>query len=258
MMATLISTIYDSITILDQFLAHYRAIGVEQFVFNINESFVPGIAARAQSILERYGVTVAHVSGTPQNWIQQNRQRNASQAACTREDDWVVIADLDEFHEYPLGLAETLRAAEAQGYDCLYGQLVDRLAPDGELIPMREDVSVFEQFPIQCHITHEILKAPDWKIVALKGRIFPVGTCVPHDVMRDTYAARPYTGFGIISHHFKWHAEVLKKLRRRVDFYQRQFAQGDVRFSCYKETANILDHLARYGRVRLDVSSDPR
>ena len=255
-MIKLFASILDSVVILRQFLAHYQALGVEGFYFNMYEAFDPLVPDRAQRILDDFGAVGMRVTG-PHDWVRQNELRNELQRANVANDDWALLADLDEFHEYPRGLAQTLRDAEALGYDCVWGHMIDHVAPGGELVALDEHAPVFEQFPIQCHVTRDILKAPDWKIVAMRSHVLPPSSCVPDRVMRDKYGASPATHFGVVIHHFKWHAAVVEKLRRRLELYERQYATGDVRFACYKESANFLAHLREHGRVRLDAPCAP-
>ena len=99
----------------------------------------------------------------------------------TRLEDWVSIADSDEFQSYPgLGggggrgarsatIGDALRAVEAAGANFVMGQMVDRVSPDGVLAPVRPVGSLFQQFPNECHVVQRLTKGYTYKVVAFKA-----------------------------------------------------------------------------------------
>lgn len=41
----------------------------------------------------------------------------------TRWDDWIILADSDELHEFPGPVVEYLRGLEAEGMNLVYGRM---------------------------------------------------------------------------------------------------------------------------------------
>ena len=67
-------------------------------------------------------------------------------------NDWWVVSDDDEFHVYPKPLQEIISDCELNGWDIVRGGFIDRIGKGGTFEEIKEDVNIFEQFPLntQC------------------------------------------------------------------------------------------------------------
>jgi len=66
-------------------------------------------------------------------------------------DSWAVYADVDEFYSYPCDLPEhTTRA------DIFCGQMTDRIAANGSIVPLLPRVAISEQFPASCNVRRHL------------------------------------------------------------------------------------------------------
>lgn len=62
---------------------------------------------------------------------------------------WLIFADSDEFFTYPCNLPHLVRAQR----ETLFGSsMVDRLALDGSIAPVRRSPSLAEQYPLECRL----------------------------------------------------------------------------------------------------------
>ena len=68
-------------------------------------------------------------------------------------NDWVIHADLDEFHIYPQPLPAFVRMCEDHGYTFVQGKWADRLALEGDLPPIELSPSIWEQFPLEADLS---------------------------------------------------------------------------------------------------------
>ncbi len=76
------------------------------------------------------------------------QKRREVQTRLCGDADWIISADIDEFHEYPEPLDAFLDHCEAQGVNAVQGVFVDRLARDGTLAPVATQPPIAEQFPL--------------------------------------------------------------------------------------------------------------
>ena len=103
-------------------------------------------------------------------------------AAVADDDDWIVVADLDEHVAPPPGatLPAFLGAADALGYSLVHGAWVDRVAEGGEAraVPARRGGGARERmsdaFPLQCAVG-SCLDPRDASFEAGRARDFETG-----------------------------------------------------------------------------------
>ena len=226
---------------LAHFIAHYRALGVDpasfHIILNTRDEASPNLE-RAITLLRDEGLPAPDVWIAPYTSDSMWAKRREVQARVAAADDWVISADVDEFHEYPLALSALLAECERQGVNCLQGVLIDRLAADGRLAPVRADVALGQTFPIQADVQCTIGQTGqhhDWfgtvKAMAFKGALFPARG--GHHVepgrtpVRYLFGRRLATFPGIGKarfrflvplrvHHYKWSESMPKALRQRL------------------------------------------
>jgi Glycosyl transferase family 2 len=247
-MLYLFSSVYDDITILPQFIEHYLQLGIDRVVLNINTRQDPLMLDKVRFFTRDYPVSVSTVFCEPHTWPLQNLLRNRAQDQYMSDNDWAIIADIDEFQEYPSSLAALLRSCEERGENSIYGSFLDRISSTGELSLLRSDLPVGLQFPIGIPLTRKVLRAPADKVVAVRGSLKPPATCTPMTILRDEFGGR-ISAVRATIHHFKWHASVLKKLRERMDLYKQEFHAGNQQLRNYKESERFLLYYEIRGRI---------
>ena len=102
----------------------------------------------------------------------------------TRDEDWIIKADVDEFHVFPRHVGFSwnhtfdahayFNGLNEGGFNVVNGFLIDRLAPDARLREVRPSSvadSIMDQFPVLCSVTANWRHSDVRKIVAYKGYI---------------------------------------------------------------------------------------
>lgn len=254
---------------LPHFIDHYLALGIPparfHVILNTQDAQSENLAA-AQALLQQRGLPAPDLCITPYTSDSMWAKRREVQARDVPLEDWVISADVDEFHEYPEDLPDFLAAMEARGVDCVQGVLIDRLAADGALAAVDSDTSIWETFPLQADVQCAIGGTGEnynWygtvKAMALKGTLSPSrGGHHPVEADKDVHYLfgrhlAQFAGIGHASfrffvplrvHHFKWVSSMPAALRERL-------ATPGVSAADVEYGGKLLDYFDRNGGVRL-------
>lgn len=258
------------LTLAGHFLDHYTKLGVEpdkiHIILHADSEDAPALE-QAREILSAYGAEPGEIWIGPYTSGELWARRQALQARIAEEDDWVLSADIDEFHEYPLELEKFLAACDKDAVTAVQGPLLDRLAPGGKLEPVDPDKPLTAQFPIEADVMCPIGKIPGEddatgtvKLMAFKARILPgLGGHNPLPGPGIVFAAgQALASFAAIKepdfrfnqpvmvHHYKWTERVMEHIQQRLDTPGASEAGS-------KYGRRILAYLkANDGRVRLE------
>lgn len=225
------------------------------------------VLASIREKLENYGihhdVWVGTFSSETKAW---HRDRIVS--ASLEPEDWLVVADVDEFHQFPSGqgsLWEYLKSVEDSGANYVMTHWEDRVAEDGVLrhvldldVDNRAETSLERQFPLKCSMTQWTIptsgllslvlpRAESSKVAASK--VFLSIHRSAHKIRWRSYFAALFGSqdwpkmFGEVlkTRHYKWIAGLAAYLDRRVRTYD---ACGML---WSYESASINAHLDEYG-----------
>lgn len=243
--------------LLPHFLAHYIALGVRPErmfpILNAPREDAPGLA-EAHRILAAHGVPGVASWIAPYTSAAMWQKRREVQDRVATERDWVLSADVDEFHDYPEPLADFLARMDGLGVTCVQGVFIDRLAEDGRLAPVRESPAVLEQFPIEADVIWSLAGGKGYdrrgtvKVMALRPPLRPGRG--GHRLEREGAARhvyghplgdfpgidRPAGRFSVPTrvHHVHWTDSLPERLRIRL------------------ATPGVSRAGAAYGRIQLD------
>ena len=210
--------------LLGHFLDHYVRLGVDEFLLVLHAG--PS-DPRADSMIEsmaRFGIRPLLRTGEFNTRLKLERYRALVDAHC-RLQDWVLYADMDEFHAYPGRLHDFLADCDEAGYRFVPGRMRDRLASAGELLPMTPTPTLWQQYPFRANVTAGIRHGWDRKVCAAKATLrFDEGGmhCLAygHDRVTNyqlTYVdARGRPGFIDIDH-FAWDSTVLDRMESKLN-----------------------------------------
>ena len=147
--------------------------------------------------------------------------------------EWFMVADPDEFHEFPAPIYTIIEDCEKRKRTCHKGKFVDRFAKDGSIPPIKPDLPLSEQFPIQGDISKIIsFGHNDKKLVLIRGPQFRS----PHWHPNST------SHFPIKVHHYKWTDNSISRLKLRAERYKRR------KFRWWQYSQEILDYLEKHKR----------
>jgi Glycosyl transferase family 2 len=155
-----IVSVYDTVDLLPHFLSHYAALGVHRLY----------VLVRSAERGDLYHAARQASAGHPASvyWFAARVFADSNKAGAEQQvleengvlpDEYVMHLDLDEFQEYPAPLSVIVREMNAHNDWALRGWIVDRVAEDGRLAPIRRAPSIGEQFPIGCAVSEQVLNA---------------------------------------------------------------------------------------------------
>jgi len=148
--------------------------------------------------------------------------------------EWFVVADPDEFHEFPIPIHQIIEYCEKNKIRCHKGKFVDRLAKDGSIPKIKPHVPIEEQFPIQCdtaklHLGH-VRGRNQIKVVLIKGPYFNS----PHKHKNSCLH------FPVKVHHYKWNNNSVSRLKHRAEMYKKH------NILCWEYSQAIIDYLEKH------------
>jgi hypothetical protein len=232
------------VTTLRPMLQHYMQLGVKSFLVNVHLRHQDDpVLEEVRSITHEMDIPIASITvGKWQDVIRELYTRSRS----AHPNDWHILADQDELHEYPAELSDITRMCDQRGYDFVRGCFVDRLAADGSLPPIHCSDSLFGQFPIGAFLSYPLAGASPRKIVLSRAHV---------EIVKGQHQAR--SGIGcpnheafVQVHHFKWVAGLMESLQERI------VVLNTGRHRHFVESERIVRHLVQHsGRIDL---ADPR
>jgi hypothetical protein len=235
--------------LLDAAITHYRGLGVESFhIARHIESFDDADFRRSQDVVARHGLSFAVVHQGP--WDEDLNAYLIRAQMRRHPGDWWVVADLDEFHVYDRPLTDIIAACEAGGYDHVRGALLDRIAADGSLPPLKPNTPIWTQYPLAGLVTLRLPGGGSSKVTLVRGDVqLALG-------QHEAVAGRllPAEDAFPQVHHFKWTDSVLPRLIRR----EQEYSSGGWHLTypdTVDESRRMLRHLEANGG-HIDVTAE--
>lgn len=261
--------------LLPHFIRHYAGLGVRRermhIILNSASADDPKLDA-AISILRENGVQNFETWIEPYTSDAMWAKRREVQARTVTRDDWVLNADVDEFHEYPMALDDFLAACDEMGVNAVSGVFIDRLAPGGKLAEVLPKPDVLTQFPVTAEVTYSLFGSGKYhglggtmKLMAMRGQIMPrrgghgpkghPETVHLYADVLDFYVflMKPEQRFRVPTrvHHVHWTASLPDRLQRRLD--TPGASKGGSEYG-----QKQLDHIRENGGIDLSrVALDP-
>ena len=144
-------------------------------------------------------------------------------------DDWWIVSDDDEFHVYSKDLNTIIEECESNGWIMVRGGFVDRIGRDGEFLELKEDINIFEQFPLAGCFRYPLSNACPNKICIMKGWVEL--TPGQHYAILDGQTTWKWQGwnhpliaptneYNVQVHHFKWDSTCIQRIKAVADIKQ--------------------------------------
>ncbi|MCI5141046.1 MAG: hypothetical protein D3909_04820 [Candidatus Electrothrix sp. ATG1] len=206
------------IRLLEQNLQHYLSLGVERVFLSVHaygdkgEKVLRETSSRVKN--KKYKTEIVDIH-RGKDIEDGQRCRRIMRNNCQKED-WVIVADLDEFIQFPVPPFDIVNFCEKNRYDYITGRFLDRIGAEGNLPVLLPDQPVWDCFPIGVRLTREVAKGCDRKVTltrawielddghhhAKQGRECPANEC------------------SSIVHHFKWDASSIDKCQYMKELHQ--------------------------------------
>jgi hypothetical protein len=234
---------------LAQFVAHYRAQGVERFLLTlqIDPELPQGDKSRQRA---RFSETLAQLNVTEAFFWEHvwdgpsmGAHHRVLQETHVGAADWIVWCDSDEFQVYPERLDRIVAQCDGAGVDYIRGVFIDRIAGDGSLPAFDPQRSIWETFPRACNVTGALAQGATEKVTLARGSLRLRGGkhIAPSDATLKTISG------WVQVHHFKWDAALIERLRFRVR------PEWRARFPWWVESQRLLDYFDAHGQ-RFDLT----
>lgn len=202
---TLYLPVGPDIKLLDANLDYYTGLGVSHILLSVHlrEEWAGGFLEKITQTTKNYHAEIAQIHRSAA--IEERlRYQSVTREYCD-ENDWVIIADLDEFHEFSMPIADIISLCESRDYDYVTGLFLDRIGIEGELTEYAWNI--WDCFPLGARLTRKATGGDERKVVLTRANIDLVGG---HHYAYE--GRRCPTGEGTaIVHHFKWDASVLDR-----------------------------------------------
>jgi hypothetical protein len=175
-----------------------------------------------------------------------------------KSPDWLIYADLDEFLRFTIPLDTTLDGMVTSGATCAMAHLIDRVSASGELLKIKREPAMHEQFAKECDITRTLLRGSTTKMVLVRGDMR--ASAGNHDIIGVTWYAKNNmtvptvmgTKKGLSGKlkidHYKWTDGVVSALKDRVVYYR-----DVIRAAWWQESQNFIIMIEKNKKIPVDT-----
>lgn len=137
-------------------------------------------------------------------------------------NDWWIVSDDDEFHEYSKDLKEIIDDCDENGWELVRGGFVDRIGIDGDFPKINNQQDIFKQFPLAGFFRYPLSGACPNKVCIMKGYIEL--TPGQHYAKIDGHTTWKWQGwnhpliapveeYNVQVHHFKWDITCVQRIK---------------------------------------------
>jgi hypothetical protein len=243
-MIRLVTVIGHGVNLLPHFINHYQKYVNEIHVVCYNSDLHPNISDEVKSIISDYEniYVVKEVYHHNFDWEMVTNLYN--EAKLRYKNDWWVVADIDEFHLYPKdNLHRLILDCELNGWDIVRGGFIDRIGNDGTFPKIKNDGSIWKQFPVMGFFRHPMSEACPNKICVMRGWVQV--TNGQHYAKIDGHTTwkwqgwshpliAPFNTHSVQVHHFKWDETSIERIKRVADT-NKDYSYSDEYMKMYKE-----------------------
>jgi len=212
----LCSVMGERVDILPHFIKHYKKLGVNEFHIIVHVPFQNHpfyqIATKAlkKERLKAHSFYFGSCNGKICTQLLNNIKKHYP-------NDWFLIADQDEFQLYPKEIRKIIKDCERDNKNFVTGCFLDRVSDNGKLLELKENVSIWKQFPICGFLSFPLCEANPYKITLCKGKILLSEG--QHSV--DTGGQYPVTNELVSQvHHFKWTKCFKERFQKRLEKFE--------------------------------------
>jgi hypothetical protein len=227
----LFTAIHDDPRLLGPFLRHYTQYEITEFFIGVPHS----LAFMVRGFMSEYQITLHEGLDVAESVVGGTAAVSEMRRIHQRDDEWVVIVDLDEFAEFVPNIHHLVSHAELEGANIVRGIMYDRFSIDGKLREVNKDSDLKKLFPVKARFVASVMRGCDHKGVLVKGRLKPAGA---HHIFEGE---RLFSKTIEIAHY--------KSLTGAID--RLKSAIGLVKgagLPWYDEYERALDHYQRHGR----------
>ena len=170
---SLITTDYDGPNVIPHFLQHYSNMGVVSSRIYVDLLHDPALSdAGLNTAQQLFGAVGAHVRVIAHPYtpdLQDQAMISGLSKIPLHIEDWVVVADMDEFFTFGGSVEDAVSAMNAEGATYAVGEMLDHVAQGGKLTHIDNSTDIWAQFPLVCPIVSNIAKGLPAKVTIAKA-----------------------------------------------------------------------------------------
>ena len=242
--------------ILWHFLTYYSEI-VDEICVGIYDWSDRNLHKEVEEIIKSFPKAKIVLRHTAQKYNWETVTNMYNEIKSYHPNDWWVVADDDEFHEYGMSLEGIIEVCENNGWELVRGGFVDRIGPNGTFPVLDPEEDIFKQFPLAGFFRYPLSGACPNKVCIMKGHVEL--TPGQHYAKIDGHTTwkwqgwnhpliAPYKEYNVIVNHFIWVSTCGERIRA-VANTNRQNAYSEEYRKMYRELAK--------SRFKIDIT-DPR
>lgn len=224
-MIRLVTVIGHGVELLPHFIEHYQDHVDEICIVAYKSDLHPNIDLKIYDTIQKYyNVNVVKtVYDRIFDWERVTSLYN--EVTQQNPNEWWVVADIDEFHIYPISVKELTQKCDKNGWDLVRGGFVDRIGEGGTFPPITND-SLWDTFPLGGFFRFPMSGACPNKIPLKRGYVKLVSG--QHYAELDGHTTwrwqgwnhpliAPYKEYSIQVHHFKWDKTSIERVKKVAD-----------------------------------------
>ena len=219
-MIRLVTVIGHGSNLIPHFINHYETkvdeINMVVYVSDINPNLEEEVYQRVNNHPKVKIVSV--VKDRVFDWNRVTELYN--QTKNLYPNDWWVVADIDEFHLYSDSLLQIIHTCIKNGYELVRGGFIDRIGRGGEFPELKNDISIWEQFPNAGFFRYPMSDACPNKVCIMKGHVEI--TSGQHYAKINGQTTWKWQGWNhplinphdsVQVHHFKWDSTSIERIK---------------------------------------------
>lgn len=248
--AVLFRCCQDDYYLIDHFIDYYKKVGANVFIANFSHRFPEdeeNFKEFVNKTTKKYPEIIYNIGPHVLN-DGMGVKRTKELLESINDIDYVVPADIDEFHEYKEGtVLLSIDYLKENLFDVLSGHTVERIPENGSVKKTLPTQNIFEQFP---RYNQNLFVMP--KISLIKKEYYKFVGCGHH------YIDKKFINeFGIKisnsgkTHHFRWSEEGKVRIEKWVRSYKDPGWQGWKSVEhAQKRLSAFSCNLAEYGEAK--------
>lgn len=243
-MVKLITVIGHGLNLLPHFIEHYQK-HVDEINIGVYETELhPTLTEDINNIIKDYDnvKVVITIQERIFDWEKVTQLYNFIKSK--NKNDWYVVADIDEFHLYPNdSLHKLIYDCQENNWDIVRGGFIDRIGIDGEFSELKDNQSLWYQYPNAGFFRHPMSQACPNKICVIKGYV-DITSGQHYAKINDHTTWRwqgwnhpliaPFQTHSVQVHHFKWDATAIDRILNVANINE-EYAYSSEYFQMYKE-----------------------
>jgi hypothetical protein len=221
-MIKLLTVIGHGTSLLPHFIEHYQKQVDEILIAVYETELYPSLSDEVLEIIKNYdnvNITIT-IKERLYDWEKVTQLYNFIKMKS--KSDWFVISDIDEFHLYPNDdLRGLVNDCEKNNWDIVRGGFIDRIGIGGEFPELKDNESIWRQFPNAGFFRYPMSKACPNKICIMKGYV-DVTSGQHYAKIEDQTTWRwqgwshpliaPIESHSVQVHHFKWDSTSIERV----------------------------------------------